>query len=402
MSRVGWLDLRSGVAGDMIIGALFGAGVPLEVMAASVAELGLPITLREETVTRGGLAATKVLVDTPAGEQPSRRWRDVRAILQVLKPPLRDWALKIFLALAEAEAHVHGIHPDDVHFHEVGALDAIADVVASCAGFLHLDCDRIVVTPIALGGGSVAAAHGQLPVPGPAVLALMQRAGAPGFGGPDQMELATPTGVAIATSVAHEYGDMPVMRIGALGVGAGDADPAHRANVVRLAVGETDASTGAATDDRAVVLEANVDDMDPRLWATVLARLLDAGAGDAWLQPIMMKKGRPAHTLCVITSQSNAEAVREVIFRESTTIGLRQSFVEKFSLRRDFVTMEVAGEPIAIKRSLSPEGSVLNASAEWDDVARAAAALGLPAKHVLALANGLAAQHLPESSGLDT
>lgn len=399
MSRVGWLDLRNGVAGDMIVGALSGAGVPLEVMAAAVAELGLPMTLRERTVDRGGLAATKAVVETASAKQPSRTWRDVRAILQALRQPVKGVALKVFSALADAEAHVHGTDPDDVHFHEVGALDAIADVVAACAGFVHLDLDRIVVTPMALGGGSVATAHGRLPVPGPAVLALLQRAGAPGFGGPDEMELATPTGVAIATTVADDYGDMPMMSVGALGIGAGDANPVHRPNVVRLVVGEVDTSIGAATDGSAVVLEANIDDMDPRLWATVLARLLDAGAGDAWLQPIIMKKGRPAHTLRVITSETNAEAVREAIFRESTTIGLRQSVVEKFSLRRDFVTMEVEGEPIAIKRSLSPAGSVLNASAEWDDVARAAAALRLPVKQVLALANGLAAQHLPKSSG---
>jgi len=226
---------------------------------------------------------------------------------------------------------------------------------------------------------------------------MLQRAGAPGFGGPDEMELATPTGVALATTLADDYGDMPMMSVAALGIGAGDANPVHRPNVVRLAVGEVDMSTGTATDGSAIVLEANIDDMDPRLWATVLARLLDAGAGDAWLQPIIMKKGRPAHTLRVITTREDAAAVREAIFRESTTIGLRQSVVEKFSLHRDFVTMDVDGQPISIKRGLSPQGDVLNASAEWEDVARAAAALGLPVKQVLARANGLAAQHLPST-----
>ena len=236
MARVGWLDLTNGVSGDMMLGALVATGVPLRVMQDALAPLNLPITLRAEAVDRAGMSATKVWVDVP-DDHHTRTWGDIRELLGVLSDPVRAAATTVFTTLAEAEAGVHGIPVDDVHFHEVGALDAIADVVASCAGLLHLTLDRIVVSPIALGGGMARTAHGVIPVPVPAVLALAAQAGAPVFGGPDEVELATPTGVAIATAHATDYGVLPAMTAESVGVGAGGRNPTGRPNVVRLVVG---------------------------------------------------------------------------------------------------------------------------------------------------------------------
>lgn len=390
MSRTGWLDVSNGVAGDMILGALVSAGVPLDIMAHALRPLELPITLHADDVSRGGLASVKVSVSFPTTDQPTRTWREVRDMLTRLEDPLRGTAQSVFAALADAEASVHGTEPEQVHFHEVGALDAIADIVATCAGLHALALDRLVVTPIALGGGTARTAHGSIPVPVPAVLALLRAARAPGRSGPDEFEVSTPTGVALVTTLASDFGPMPDMTPTAIGVGAGTRDPHHRPNVVRLVVGDrADAATESAPGS-AVVLETNVDDMDPRLWPGVIAALIEAGAGDAWLVPIAMKKGRPAHTLCAIVSADRSAAVRAVMFRETTTIGIRETRVAKHALHREFRTVEVDAHAISVKLGVLPDGQIVNASAEWDDVARAAEELGRPAKQVLAQAVGRA------------
>ena len=387
MSRVGWLDLGSGVSGDMLLGALVGAGVPPATLSAALEPLGLPITLRREEVRRGGLAAVRVHVDVPAEDQPHRTWADVRVLLDRLAEPLRSSASDVFAALARAEAAVHGVPVDDVHFHEVGALDAVADVVGVCAGVADLGLDRLVASPIALGSGSVRTAHGRLPVPGPAVLALLADASAPAHGGPAGEELATPTGVALVTSLASGYGPLPPMRPTRTGTGAGGRDPADRPNVVRLVVGE---ALAAESPQQVVVLETNVDDLDPRAWPAVLADLLAAGALDAWLTPVLMKKGRPAHVVSALAEPVAVPAVRAVLFRETTTLGVRESGVARQVLARRFRTVDVGGQPVAVKLGLGPDGEVLNAVPEWEDVVRAAAALDRPVKAVLAQALGLA------------
>ena len=387
MSRVGWLDLGSGVSGDMLLGALVGAGVPPATLSAALEPLGLPITLRREDVRRGGLAAVQVHVDVPAEDQPHRTWADVRDLLDRLTEPLRSSASDVFAALARAEAAVHGVPADDVHFHEVGALDAVADVVGVCAGVAALGLDRLVASPIALGSGSVRTSHGRLPVPGPAVLALLADASAPAHGGPAGEELATPTGVALVTSLASGYGPLPPMRPTRTGTGAGGRDPADRPNVVRLVVGE---ALAAESPQQVVVLETNVDDLDPRAWPAVLADLLAAGALDAWLTPVLMKKGRPAHVVSALAEPVAVPAVRAVLFRETTTLGVRESGVARQVLARRFRTVDVGGQPVAVKLGLGPDGEVLNAVPEWEDVVRAAAALDRPVKAVLAQALGLA------------
>ncbi|GAA2140624.1 nickel pincer cofactor biosynthesis protein LarC [Nocardioides koreensis] len=397
-----WIDASSGASGDMLLGALVGAGVPVEVLQAAVDAIAPePVALRVEQVTRNGFAATRCHVEI-ADSVEHRTWRDVRALLTAadLDPTVRDLAVRTFERLAVAEGAVHGHDPDEVHFHEVGALDAIADVVGACAGFAWLwsrqarSTERsVVVSPVAVGAGSVRGAHGTLPVPPPAVAELLR--GVPSYAGPPgapAMELCTPTGAALLTTLATGWGPQPAMTTDAIGVGAGGRDPEGHANVLRLLV-----STGSTTGDSPtgdspttgtgptgapLLVETNIDDLDPRVWPAVIAALLEAGASDAWLTPILMKKGRPAHTLSVLVAADRAAAVRAEIFRQTSTIGLREQPLGKHALDREMVSVDVDGQPVAVKLARH-DGVLVNAQPEYDDVARAAAALGRPVLDVL-------------------
>ncbi len=379
---IGWVDASSGASGDMLLGALLGAGVPLPVVGEAVAAVAPEhVTLRPEPVTRHGLAATRCHVEV-ADSSTHRTWRDVAALLDAsaLDPDVRARAHATFARLAAAEASVHGTAADEVHFHEVGALDAIADVVGVCAGLTYLGLERLVVSEVAVGSGRVHGAHGSLPVPPPAVAELLR--GVPSHAGPGDQELCTPTGAALLTAHATGYGPQPPMSVGRIGVGAGGRDPATHANVLRLFLGE-DATARGAGRDQPLLIETNVDDLDPRLWPPVISALLDAGASDAWLTPILMKKGRPAHTLSVLVRSEHAGAVRSVIFRETSTIGVRELAIAKTALARETRTVEVAGGRVRVKLALH-DGELVNAQPEYEDVARVAAATGRPVKDVLA------------------
>lgn len=382
---VAWVDASAGASGDLLLGALVGAGVPLGVLQDAVdAVAPEPIALRVEDVRRGGLAALRVHVDAPDSRH-HRTWHDVRTILDAaaLDGRVRSLALAVFERLATAEAAVHGTDPEAVHFHEVGALDAIADVVGVCAGFVHLGATAVTVSPVAVGSGTVETAHGTLPVPPPAVAQLLR--GVPTHAGLVPMELCTPTGAALLTGLATAYGPQPAMVVDTIGVGAGSRDPEGHANVLRLFVG---APADPTPDDRPLLIETNIDDLDPRVWPAVIAALLDAGASDAWLTPILMKKGRPAHTLHVLVDAVRAPAVRATVFGHTTTIGLREQPVTKHALEREMVELRVDGEPVAVKLARH-QGVVVNAQPEYDDVARAAAALGRPVNDVLTTAQAL-------------
>ncbi|MDH2416972.1 nickel pincer cofactor biosynthesis protein LarC [Nocardioides sp. CER19] len=386
-TRVGWLDAGSGVSGDMLLGACVDAGVPVEVLQQAVDRLGLPerVALSAEQVTRAGVGGTRVFVEVDETRH-HRRLGDILALLEALEPPLRERAAAVFRALAAAEAAVHRVSTDEVEFHEVGALDSIADVVGAVAGLHWLGLDRLVCSPIALGGGRVRAAHGSLPVPAPAVLELLRGAGAPSLGGPIDRELATPTGVAVLVTLADGFGPMPPLVPELTGAGAGAADPESHPNLLRLVVGDASAGDSPVpAGEPAVVLEANVDDLDPRLWPGVLTGLLDAGADDAWLTPIVMKKGRPAHTVSVLASPDRADALARVLLTRTSTIGLRRHALDKLPLPRKSVEVDVLGSSVRVKVAWL-DGAVVNASPEYDDVARVAAATGLPEKAVLAAA----------------
>jgi len=439
-----WIDASSGASGDMLLGALVAAGVPVEVIAGAVAAVAPEaVALVPEPVTRNGFAATRCHVDV-ADSVHHRTWRDIRALLLAadLHEPVRDLALRAFERLAVAEATVHGSDPLDVSFHEVGALDAIADVVGVCSGFAWLArpagldtlasslldqpdpggrvgpsseaapggrvgprneaapggrvgprneaapggrvgprnearIETIVVSPVAVGSGTVQGAHGVMPVPPPAVAELLR--GVPSYAGPGTAELCTPTGAALLTTLATAWGPQPPMTVETIGVGAGGRDPASHANVLRLFLGSDLDQREAAP----LLIESNIDDLDPRVWPAVISALLAAGASDAWLTPILMKKGRPAHTLSVLVSNDRADAVRAAIFRETSTIGVRELRLGKTALDREMVAVEIGGQQVAVKLARH-DGVLVNAQPEYDDVVRVAAALGRPVSDVLA------------------
>ncbi|SFF65006.1 nickel pincer cofactor biosynthesis protein LarC [Blastococcus tunisiensis] len=382
---IGWLDLSAGASGDMLLGALVDAGVPLEVLTTAVAALPVErIRLVTEQTTRHGLGATRVHVHAPPSSE-HRTWADVRDLLAGagLPTPVRDGALAVFERLAVAEGRVHRVPPDDVHFHEVGALDALADVVGVVAGLEHLGLTRLSASPVALGSGTVRSAHGVVPIPGPAVLELLR--GVPVVAGPVPAEMCTPTGAALLAARVDEWTTLPPMRVERVGVGAGGRDPAELPNVVRLVLGEAAAPQPAGP----VVLETNVDDLDPRLWPGVLEALLAAGASDAWLTPILMKKGRPAHTLSALCPPAAVPGVEAAVFAGTSSIGLRVVPVGKVALERVQTSVEVLGGRTGVKLSVH-DGRVVNVSVEYEDVAALARDLGLPAKEVLRAATAAA------------
>jgi uncharacterized protein (TIGR00299 family) protein len=381
--RHAWVDASAGVAGDMLLGALIDAGAELRAVQLAVdAVVPDAVRLSPTTVTRAGLRAVKVRVEPLSADTPRRTWPAIRDLLAraALPPRVRDRATAVFARLADAEAHVHGISAQEVHFHEIGALDSIADVVGVCAALDDLGVATLTAGEVAVGSGRVRTAHGDLPVPVPAVTQLARgwrvRAGGSG-------ELATPTGMAAIRVLAEHCEDVPPMRVDAIGVGAGDRDTPGRANVVRVVLGYSTPAEAADTRvEPAVLLEANVDDLDPRLWPGILAGLLRCGAADAWLVPIVMKKGRPAHTLSVLCHPDQTEILRERIFRDTTTLGVREGAMRKHVLARAFVDVGVAGGTVAVKVGHA-RGVIVRVMPEFDDVAALARRLGRPERQVL-------------------
>ncbi|WP_270888233.1 nickel pincer cofactor biosynthesis protein LarC [Pedococcus sp. 5OH_020] len=396
-----WVDASAGVAGDMLLGALVDAGADLAGVQAAV-DTVLPgtVLLETATVTRAGLRALKVDVRLLVEDQPHRTWREIRSLLTeaALPEQVRQASLTVFGLLAEAEARVHGVQVDEVHFHEVGAWDSIADVLGVVAAVDLLGVTDVTASAVALGSGRTRTAHGDVPVPAPATLQLST--GWPVLSG-GEGELATPTGMALVRGLASASGDLPPLQVDAVGVGAGSKDTPGRPNVVRvvrgpLAVAEpagarTGAPAGVAAaghgsgldQERLLVLEANVDDLDPRVWPEVLALLLDAGAADAWLTPILMKKGRPAHTLSVLCHAGSREGLRELVFRQTTTFGIREHPVARTTLRRDWRPVSVRGHTVRVKISTDVQGEVLHATPEFEDALSAARACALPVRQVL-------------------
>ena len=374
-----WIDSSAGVAGDMLLGALLDAGANLAAVQRGVdAMVDGSVRLRIEPVTRAGQRATKVHVEMLVSDPPRRTWSAIRAMLGNLSEPVRGQAQAVFGRLAAAEGHVHGIDADQVHFHEVGALDSIADVVGVCAALHDLGVTSVTGGPVALGSGRVRAAHGTIGVPVPAVaeLSLGWRVSAGGSG-----ELTTPTGMALLAELADRCEELPNMVLRQIGIGAGARDIPGRANITRALLGEpTEATTGATST--ALTLQANVDDLDPRLWPDVLQQLLTTGADDAWLSPILMKKGRPAHTLHVLCDPGRANLLRDMIFDLTSTIGVRQVEAAKYALPRCWVEVDVAGGPVTIKVA-HRSGVICQVTPEFDSVAARAAELGRSQSDVL-------------------
>lgn len=330
MPRLAYFDCFAGASGDMILGALVDAGVPLEKLQETANRLGIAgVQLSAQHVKRGEFFAVKVDVHAPP-EHAHRHLHHIEAIIDRanLPAPIRNQATQIFRRLAEAEAQVHHTTPEKIHFHEVGAVDAIIDVTCSVAGLHYLGVEQVAVSVFPLGGGTIKCEHGLIPVPAPATLELLR--GFPARPGPVESELVTPTGAAILTTLAKP-GAQPAFVPQQSGCGAGTREHENLSNVLRVFIGET---AVAETADTAILLETNIDNMNPEFYPYVIERLLEAGAMDAFLIPIIMKKGRPGILLSVLLPPEKTEDVLAVVYAETTTLGIRLRNVNRHKLRR--------------------------------------------------------------------
>ncbi|MGC8633246.1 MAG: nickel pincer cofactor biosynthesis protein LarC [Candidatus Limnocylindrales bacterium] len=384
--RIGFLDCYSGISGDMVLGALVDAGVPLAHLSAVLDGLSLAgsVRLESEVVQRGVLRATRVQV-IAAPHQPHRTLRDLAALLEAaaLDETIRSRSLAVLSRIAEVEGRIHGQPTDEVELHEVGAIDSVADVVGAVAGFAYLGIARLYASSVPAGPGSIAGGHhGQLPLPAPATLALLAAAGAPirPFGAGH--ELVTPTGAALLATLARF--EQPPMVIRTVGYGAGQAELPWP-NVLRLWVGEPIPDPGAEHHEH-VVLETNVDDMSPQLLAPVADVLLAAGALDVTLGPLLMKKGRSGALLSVVARAQDEEALAELLLRETTTLGVRVHAVRRHEADRSFETVETRFGPVTVKLKRL-HGQVVGAMPEFESVRQRALAAGAP----LALVHAAAA-----------
>jgi uncharacterized protein (TIGR00299 family) protein len=380
MARLAWFHCFSGIAGDMALGALVDAGADLDEVAGLVRRL--PVGgwgLEAEAVLRGGVAATKVHVRT---EETSvvRTAAHIAGLVEEARLPdrVRRRALSVFGALAEAEGRLHRRPPEQVHFHEVGALDAIVDIVGTCAALEVLEVEAVHASAITTGMGMVRSAHGLLPNPAPAVVELLAGVHAPTVGLDVGVELTTPTGAALVAALATRFGPLPAMHLECSGFGAGDRELEGRPNVTQVVLGEQ--TEVLPSGQPVLLLEANVDDATGETLAHTITALLAAGAHDAWVTPIVMKKGRPAHTISALVDVALAAQVADALTRESGTLGLRGSTLERWPSERREDVVEVAGFPVRVK--VSP-GRV---KVEHDDAARVADRAGLPLREVLSLA----------------
>jgi pyridinium-3,5-bisthiocarboxylic acid mononucleotide nickel chelatase len=411
--RIAWFNCHAGVAGDMTMAALVDAGADPDAVAQIIAGLGVDgYALLFERVQRCGVASTWANVvtghdhshrDDRDDHAPHRPVREIYALLDRADLParVRDRATAAFRRLAEVEGAIHGIGPDEVELHEVGALDAIIDVVGVCAALETLAIDEVWCSAIALGTGTINTAHGQLPNPAPATAALLAGAGAPIVGIDTTLEVTTPTGAALMASLAAGFGPPPAMTTLAVGYGAGTTDVADRANVVQVVLGtwvRSDAGGGDTSPGTDVtLLEANVDDVTGEILAHTVQVLLAAGAHDAWLTPIVMKKGRPAHVVSVLCDPTAAGPMRELLLTHTGSLGVRASTLHRWPQRRDVSSVEIDGHRIGVKRSDH------RIKIEFEDAARAAEALGLPVRVVLDRATAAASNApatIDEGSGI--
>jgi hypothetical protein len=401
--RIGYLECFSGISGDMLLGALVDAGVPFDCLERTTAALNVGARLEMRKVSRGGLAATKVDVITPdcplvepahshhdheahshhEHEHHHAPHRSLSAIVEIIRAaPLSDAvkqrAIRAFRLLGEVEAAVHSIPIETVHFHEVGAVDTIVDIVCAAAGAEALGVERWLASPLNVGSGTVVCQHGTLPVPAPATLALL--GDAPVYAAGEPMERVTPTGAALLRMLDVQYATLPAMRILKTGYGAGGRETHNQPNLLRLLVGEESSDAEAET---IAVIETVIDDSNPQLLAYVSEKLLEAGAWDVFRVSVQMKKGRAGVQITVLCRPDLVPALQELLFRETTTIGLRWRLENKVALAREFAEVESNWGKVRIKIARLPNGNVANASPEYEDCRRIAAEHSVPLKQVM-------------------
>ena len=395
--RIGYLECFSGISGDMLLGALVDAGVPFAHLEKTAAALGVDARLEMRKVCRGGLSATKVDVITLEQSAHSHEGhaehthtahaphRHLSAILKIIRAAslsetVIDLSIRAFQLLGEAEAAIHSIPIEKVHFHEVGAVDTIVDIVCSAAGAEALGVDRWLASPLNVGSGTVVCQHGTLPVPAPATLALL--GDAPVYSAGSPMERVTPTGAVLLRMLDVHYQSLPPMRVKASGYGAGGRETPGEPNLLRLLVGEQDAAQADQSESVAVI-ETVIDDSSPQLLGYVSELLLAAGAWDVYRASVQMKKGRTGVQMTVLCRPDLAPTLEELLFRETTTIGLRWRLENKRSLAREFTKVQTAWGEVTIKIARWPNGKIANASPEYEDCRKIATEHAVPLKQVM-------------------
>ncbi len=395
--RIAYFDCPMGVSGDMILGALIDAGLEGERLTEALAGLKLPgYALRWERVMKGAFAATQVTVEV-ADTQTERRLADMEALLDAADLPedVREGARAVFRRLAEVEAEIHATTPDQIHFHELGAIDTLVDVVGALCGLALLGVEAEYASPLPVARGWVQSRHGPLPLPAPATLALLR--GVPLVPGPVEGELVTPTGAALLTHLVRSFGSPPAMTLQKIGYGAGRKDfpprgqgSAAHPNLLRLWIGVTQR---AATWEPMVLLETSIDDMNPQLYEHVAERLFAAGALDVTLGSVQMKKNRPGTVLSVLCQPEQADELSEIVFHETTTLGIRRIPVTRQALPRRFEQVETRFGMVQVKLATLPDGS-LRAMPEYEDCRRLAREVGVPLRAIIEEAKQEAARRL--------
>src|SRR5215470_4882050 len=380
--KLAYFDCFSGISGDMTLGALVDAGLSLDHLREQLRGLEVPgWEITSERVWKNGMSSTYVKVKT----EDQSKHRSLTAILDILQrsklsPRVREQASAIFRKLGEAEAAVHDVPIEKIHFHEVGAVDAIVDIVGACIGFEAIGIEQFACSPLNVGGGTAKMAHGALPVPAPATARLLL--GKPTYSNGVQKELVTPTGAAIVATLCNSFGPQPPMSVAAIGYGAGATDLEGQPNVLRLMVGEVLEKPIAANTETIRVLEANLDDMNPQIYGYFLEKALAAGALDVFATPVQMKKNRPGMLVTVLCRPEDEAQFQEMLFAETTTLGVRSYTAERRVLARQWDTAHTRFGDVRIKVARL-NGHIRQASPEFEDCRKLAEAQNVPLHHVM-------------------
>jgi pyridinium-3,5-bisthiocarboxylic acid mononucleotide nickel chelatase len=382
--NIAYFDCFSGASGDMILGALLDAGLELALLKGELDKLGLTHwNLDRQDVVKHGISGSQamVMIDDHHHHHHHRHLPDITAIIEGsdLDPVVKRDSLRIFGRLAEAEAKVHNTTVDHIHFHEVGAMDAIIDVVGGVIGIHALGIQRIICSPLHVGSGTVDCAHGTLPVPAPATAELVR--GRPIYSTGVKGELLTPTGAAILTTLADDFGPMPPMTVAHIGHGAGTADR-EIANMLRVFIGAGAAHGQRFALEQTVSIETTIDDMNPQIYDHLIERVLALGALDIFMQPVQMKKNRSGTLVTILCRPDMVDSVADFLFRETTTIGLRWRLDNRFTLQREFITVNTRFGPIRCKTAILDDAQI-NVTPEYDDCKQAATTHRVPLKVVL-------------------
>jgi pyridinium-3,5-bisthiocarboxylic acid mononucleotide nickel chelatase len=380
--RLAYFDCFSGISGDMTLGALVDAGCSLETLRDELKELSVPgWSISSEKVWKNGMSATFVKVAT----EDQTRHRGLAAILEILEKSklteqVRNNAAAIFRKLGEAEAAVHDVPVEKIHFHEVGAIDAIVDIVGACIGFEALGIEKFACSPLNVGGGTAKMAHGVLPVPAPATAKLLQ--GKPTYSNGVQKELVTPTGAAIVATLCDSFGPQPAMTISAIGYGAGSTDIEGQPNVVRIMVGEAAEKVVPGFDQEISIIEANLDDMNPQIYGYFLEKALAAGALDVYTTPVQMKKNRPGTLLTLLCKPADTNNLMSLVFAETTTLGARTYRAQRRALPRETVNVHTQYGDVHVKLS-RVNGSIRHVAPEYEDCRKLASEKNVPLQQMI-------------------